>query len=190
MDDASSTKPLSDDDEAVVRLEHILNSWTNKGPSAPHKIVYLLDDQYARPNFRFDALTGHDALLVALVDAVAARCGFRVGLATVKHHVQGAAELEDPYYNPRHDYPDSDDEDSSSPEPVKYLMGDIIDSDTTLLGLGDLHGRVVFRATKCTEDETIPEDLYCGLEPSVPDKEKVDVSNRRVSPSEPGLSLR
>ena len=84
---------LDSDSDVRAQLERALHSWAHKDEDEDMNvdanahsnptIVYLLEGTYPRTNLSARALEGSDARLVALLDAVGAPLGVRVGLASV-----------------------------------------------------------------------------------------------------------
>jgi hypothetical protein len=84
---------LSANADLAVALRRILKAWVrDEGNCTPDKLVYLLDHTYSQANLCASALKGVDAHKVAMLDALAMKLGFRMGLASVEFHQWGRAE--------------------------------------------------------------------------------------------------
>ena len=76
---------LPDTHSAVEALRHVLLSWKQTtNPDAPRKIIYLLDHKYSQANMKGSALKGLDAHKLAILQLLAKRHDFRIGLASLE----------------------------------------------------------------------------------------------------------
>ena len=82
---------LPDAKIAVVDSERIFRDWKQdtKGERSPRKIIYRLDHSYSQANLNGSALKGRDAERVALLQPIAKKFGFNLGLAHVKLTLHG-----------------------------------------------------------------------------------------------------
>ncbi|KAA1473725.1 hypothetical protein DENSPDRAFT_823223 [Dentipellis sp. KUC8613] len=153
-----SMRPAPSVNQKVVkRFAKLLDAWTNaNSETSPEKIVYLLDHKYSEANLRGSALKGADAHKVALLEGLAKKHGFSIGLATAHCHLSGCGD--DDFGN-RHGRVD---------------FGEIADSEMTIQHLVDVNGRLIKEGLDFEEEETIPEDLTDSVESGPCDREEYE----------------
>ncbi|OCH94338.1 hypothetical protein OBBRIDRAFT_801332 [Obba rivulosa] len=148
------------------RLEHVLLSWKHIGREAPRKIVYLLSHKYTTANLCGSALKGEDAQAVAMLNPLAKKHGFKLGLATVKCYVTGTAYEEYGYYGRG---------------PLALEIADETDSSLSIENLVNLDGNdIVEKVDYEPGDEAIPENLKCAIEAGECDNEDCEVTGNRA----------
>jgi len=163
--------------DALTGLRHIFLSW-KQIPSAPQKIIYLLDHEYSKANLRGSALKGTDAHLASLLNPLAEELGFDLGLALVECHIYGVPESD---YGRQINYErggDSDEEDDEDEEDIDNLMiEEVIEQQMTITNLVNLDGELLADKLKLKEnkdEEFIPEDLRETVEEGIPDKQSYE----------------
>ncbi len=105
----------------IAKAASILDAYW-KSPTAPAKIVWLLEHQYSPAGLDFAALKGADAARAAVLLEAAAQCDSTVHLAIVHIEESGAANehyqpnnyWRDRYYDDFHDNEDDEDDDTES----------------------------------------------------------------------------
>lgn len=174
---------------AALQLKNIFLSWRNEGYDGLQKIIYLLDHRYSKANLNGSALKGMDSHQIALLNAIAEECGFRIGLASIESHVKGKAydddgpeRKENPtrhlncYGYPYCEHTGDSDEDSDDwysevskddRDPHGFEMQeDDQEAEMSITDLVDLEGTRITGWLRCHEEdgETIPEDLQTQVE--------------------------
>ncbi|KAG9011066.1 hypothetical protein FRB90_007521 [Tulasnella sp. 427] len=87
---------LTDTSEAIAKIQRALLSWRqnlSNGPSAPKKILYLLEHEYSAANRNGSGMKGKDAHVVAVFESICSEMGFRLGFALAMCHVAEAEGL-------------------------------------------------------------------------------------------------
>ncbi|KAG9019340.1 hypothetical protein FRB90_003746 [Tulasnella sp. 427] len=186
VDPAKAIPCLPSPTSQVQNLKEVLISWKNQGWAGLQKIVYLLSEDYdverlskVRPGGLLTN-TG-DLRKVEFMDAVARKCGFNVGLATIETVEEGTPDYMGNYDDWDEDgdclYEPSywDDEMPGTPEPTpsEYTMGDVQSQGSSCTVLVDVRtGEVI------AEDL---EEIIDGIEGHVPENllEDLDAHTRR-----------
>lgn len=164
---------LSTNSALVDRLSRVLLAWNNRNGD-PQKIVYLLDHKYSEANLKASALKGADAQRVAILEALAQRHGFRLGLANAHCHLSGYADDDGGRHYRRGGWGYHDDSDDSD------MNGDVgfaeVESrDMTIEHFVDLDGDLIADALEYEEEsETIPADLTEDIESGECDDEEYE----------------
>lgn len=156
----------------AANLERIFRDWKQdtKGERSPTKIVYRLDHSYSQANLNGSALKGKDAERVALLQPIAKKFGFKLGLAHVKLTLHGLWT---------DDYTDD--------SPTGFLEDTVSTDGATITHFVDLEGALIsenleFRWHK----ETVPEDIGQGLERAKADGEEYEEYTGNVRCTFPG----
>ena len=91
---ARSLRPAPVTNTALVdKLSRVLLAWGNdNGDISPQKIIYLLDHKYSEVNLKASALKGADAQKVAILEILAKKHGFSLGLANAHCRLTGPAD--------------------------------------------------------------------------------------------------
>ena len=179
IQDSSKDIPLpvpSNMDVAANLLRRILMKW-KEGRYAEHQccnlVAFLLDHQYSTSNLRkgLKTLKGVDAHRVIFVRSVAEEFGFKVGLASLKHNVSGAADDDgcDYYARQRRCY--SEEEESEGRNTPS--MAEVGDESTELSGFVDLKGNVLLPIKKLSisPEELVPKEPFEDQRPDQTDYE-------------------
>lgn len=146
-------------DSLTEKLSKVLLAWQDQ-ENAPEKLLYLLDHKYSEANLRASALKGADAQRVALLDVLAKKYGFRLGLANAHCNLRGYAED----YGPRRRrggwYSGSEDSDEDNVD-----FAEVEEREMTIEHFVDLDGGLIAQKLEFDEEtETIPVDLADSVE--------------------------
>ena len=166
---------LPDTSKAVVPLQRVLEKWRDgkydKSPSS-QLMTCLLDHEYSGFNLRdgIKALKGRDANKLSLIQPLAEKLGFMVGIASLDHYVAGPGEdCGDYHRRGRYDY---DDYGLGGEEETPGFME--IDTETTSIeGLVDFNGSPLIPTGKMDLDDDclIPRDPFKN---KTPDKQEYE----------------
>ena len=148
------------------KLSRVLLAWRDDAHGrAPEKILYLLEHKYSEANLRAGALKGADAQKVAILEVLAKKHGFSLGLANAHCRLSGYADDDgDSYYRrdrwPRCAYDEYDDGDSDDVD-----FAEVENRDMTIEHFVDLDGELIAEKLEFDEEEeTIPADLAKTVE--------------------------
>ncbi|KIP06179.1 hypothetical protein PHLGIDRAFT_469915 [Phlebiopsis gigantea 11061_1 CR5-6] len=169
----NSLRPaLSANTALVEKLSRVLLTWNDdKNNHTPGKLVYLLDHKYSEANLRASALKGADAQKVAILEMLAKRHGFGLGLANAHCHLTGSADDDGGgYYERRRDcYHDE----PSDNEDVDFL--EVYERDMTIEHFVDLDGDLISSTLDYDKvRETIPRDLTRSVEAGEHDEQEYE----------------
>lgn len=144
----------------AANLERIFRDWKQdtKGVRSPKKIVYRLDHSYSQANLNGSALKGKDAERVALLQPIAKKFGFHLGLAHVTLKLHGLWT---------NDYTDDC--------PTDFLKNTVSTDGATITHFVDLDGALISEKLQFQfRTETVPEDIGKGLEHAEADDEEYE----------------
>ncbi|KAH9936700.1 hypothetical protein B0H21DRAFT_758571 [Amylocystis lapponica] len=151
---AASPQPALPDQSALVEsITHLLLSWKRRVDDVPEKIVYVLDHQYAQANSNRE-MKGRDTQIVAILDILAKRHGFCLGLASLVCRLTGVVSNASVHSNrdPRGDR----NNDSEGPnEDMTEVSAVTLD----LQNLVAFEGRMIKKPIFDSETEAVPKDL-------------------------------
>ncbi|CAA7268308.1 unnamed protein product [Cyclocybe aegerita] len=154
--------------DSVRVLRRVLRKWKEakykKKKSARRLVAYLLNHEYSNANLHegVEALKGVDAHRVTFLRGVAEQLGFKVGLASLEHHISGCGDDDGGSYHNRGrwDYGGGDEEETPG-------MLEVIETKTSISGLVDLDGSSLLPVGEIDlkEDALIPKDPFKDEEP-------------------------
>lgn len=147
------------------KLSRVLLAWKDgEDDAGPEKIVYLLDHKYSEANLKASALKGADAQKVAILQILAQRHGFGLGLANAHCRLSGPADDDGGGYYRRDRWRCYDDEDEDEDdEDVDFA--EVESREMTIENFVDLNGRLISKLLDYEEEsETIPAELTEDVE--------------------------
>lgn len=161
---------LAAHNSVTEKLMCVLLAWRDdKSGNTPEKLLYLLDHKYSEANLKASALKGADAQKVALLDVLARKHGFRMGLANAHCRLSGYAEDYGGGHHRRgrrgwYGYDSySDDDDDEDDGDVDFA--EVESREMTIEHFVDLDGNLISKKLEFNEEEeTIPADLADNVE--------------------------
>lgn len=180
----------------INRLSNILTAWKDdKTYKSPDKLIYLFNIHYDREDLDLDSLVGEDSRRVAILEDLAKKHGFRIGLADTKVFLSGRVgdvgyqreqrRLADDYEcgsDPDRCSVTESDDDVDDPEELEFVDSEVDSWSMEVEHLVDLQGDLIAEELEFDDrKETIPENIIDYMKDDIHDKQEYHKDTYRVS---------